>query len=170
MSKHKKYKLPNVIEEDVLPRDYNMADWKYEKLVEQIREFEEILDDDHEVALKLASFGSSVVMSVTDIGYQNPDILYFYGFVDGKEAQLIQHISQLNFLITFVEREDKSKPARRIGFALPTISETEGKNEVENSEKSLWLSKDKIYDLNFNSINQKRCFLDLIISVISLFL
>ncbi|MHD0319431.1 DUF6173 family protein [Fusobacterium sp. THCT1E2] len=137
MGKHKKYKLPNVIEEDILPRDYNMADWKYEKLVEQIREFEEILDDDHEVALKLASFGSSVVMSVTDIGYQNPDILYFYGFVDGKEAQLIQHISQLNFLITFVEREDKSKPARRIGFALPTISETEDKNEVENSEKSL---------------------------------
>ena len=44
MSKHKKYKLPNVIEEDVLPRDYNMADWKYEKLVEQIREFEEILE------------------------------------------------------------------------------------------------------------------------------
>lgn len=137
MGKHKKYELPNVIEEDTLPRDYNMADWKYEKLVEQIREFEEILDDDHEIALKLASFGSSVVMSVTDIGYQNPDILYFYGFVDGKEAQLIQHISQLNFLITFVEREDKTKPARRIGFALPTISETEDNNEVENSEENL---------------------------------
>ena len=119
MSKHKKKELPDII--DSLPRDYNMADWKYEKLVEQIKEFEEILDDDHEIALKLASFGSSVVMSVTDIGYQNPDILYFYGFVEGKE-QLIQHISQLNFLITFVEREDKTKPARRIGFALPTIN------------------------------------------------
>lgn len=67
MAKDKKPKLPDVIEE-TLPRDYNMADWKYEKLVEQIREFEEILDEDHEIALKLASFGSSVVMSVTDIG------------------------------------------------------------------------------------------------------
>lgn len=44
------------------PRDYNMADWKFEKLIEQIKTFEEDLDDDHEVALKLASFGSAVVM------------------------------------------------------------------------------------------------------------
>lgn len=136
MAKDKKPKLPDVIEK-TLPRDYNMADWKYEKLVEQIREFEEILDEDHEIALKLASFGSSVVMSVTDIGYQNPDILYFYGFVEGKEAQLIQHISQLNFLITFVEREDKTKPARRIGFALPTISEYEKDDKEENPDDNI---------------------------------
>ena len=55
-------------------------------------------------------------MIVTSVGYQNPDMLYFYGFVNGKDAQLIQHVSQLNFLITSVEREDKTKPARRIGF------------------------------------------------------
>ena len=36
MAKDKKPKVPDVIEE-TLPRDYNMADWKYEKLVEQIR-------------------------------------------------------------------------------------------------------------------------------------
>ena len=52
-------------------------------------------------------------------GYQNPDILYFYGLVNGKKSQLIQHASQLNFLLTSVEREDKTKPARRIGFANP---------------------------------------------------
>ncbi|WP_294660484.1 hypothetical protein [uncultured Fusobacterium sp.] len=28
------------------PRDYNMADWKFEKLIEQIKDFEEGLDDD----------------------------------------------------------------------------------------------------------------------------
>lgn len=98
------------------PRNYNLADWKYEKIIEQIRDFEQKLDDEHEIALKLASFGSSITMAVTYIGFQNPDILYFYGFVNGKEAQLIQHASQLNFLITSVEKEDKSKPARRIGF------------------------------------------------------
>lgn len=97
-------------------REYTHADWKYEKIIEQIHDFEEDLDDDHEIALKLASFGTSVTMIVTSIGYQNPDMLYFYGFVNGKDAQLIQHVSQLNFLITSVEREDKSKPARRIGF------------------------------------------------------
>ena len=99
-----------------LPRNYNLADWKYEKIIEQIRDFEQNLDDEHEVAVRLASFGSSITMIVTDISYQNPDILYFYGFVNGKDAQLIQHTSQLNFLITSIEKEDKSKPARRIGF------------------------------------------------------
>ncbi|MCM1181481.1 MAG: DUF6173 family protein, partial [Clostridium sp.] len=84
--------------------------------MEQIHEFEKTLDSEHEIALKLASFGSSITMSVTEIGYQNPDILYFYGFVNGTEAQLIQHMNQLNFLLTSVELEDKSKPARRIGF------------------------------------------------------
>ena len=98
------------------PRDYTHADWKYEKIVEKIRDFESKLDEDHEIALKLASFGSSVTMLVEDIGYQNPDILYFYGCVNGNSAQLIQHMSQLNFLITSIERADKSKPARRIGF------------------------------------------------------
>lgn len=99
-------------------RDYNLADWKYENIIEEIRNFEEELDSEHEIALKLASFGSSITMNVTSIGYQNPDMLYFYGFVNGKDAQLIQHINQLNFLITSVERTDKSKPARRIGFTI----------------------------------------------------
>lgn len=114
------------------PRDYNMADWKFEKLIEQIKDFEEGLDDDHEVALKLASFGSAIMMYVVTIGYQNPDMLYFYGFVNGQPAQLIQHMSQLNFLITSVEKIDKDKPARRIGFALPTLEKLD---EIEQKEK-----------------------------------
>lgn len=94
------------------------ADWKYKNIVEQIRDFESTLDDEHEVALHLASFGTSMVMAVTDIGYQNPDMLYFYGIVDGKDAQLIQHISQLNFLLLAVRKQTPSAPPRRIGFAL----------------------------------------------------
>lgn len=100
-------------------RDCHMADWKYEKIIEEIQDFEKGLDDEHEIAIKLASFGSSITMVVTSIGYQNPDMLYFYGFVNGNNAQLIQHISQLNFLLTSVEREDKTKPVRRIGFRAP---------------------------------------------------
>ena len=74
------------------------------------------MDSEHEVAIKLASFGTSVTMAVTKISYQNPDLFYFYGFVDGRETQLIQHTNQLNFLITSVIKEDKTKPVRRIGF------------------------------------------------------
>ena len=62
-------------------RNYQLADWKYEKIMEEIRDFEKSLD--------------------------------------GKDSQLIQHANQLNFLITSVEREDKTKPARRIGFRAP---------------------------------------------------
>lgn len=110
--------------DDFLPsfrvRDYHLADWKYEKIMEQIADFEKKLDSEHEVALQLTSFGSSVTMIVTNISYQNPDLLYFHGFVNGKDSQLIQHASQLNFLLTSVERQDKSKPARRIGFISPS--------------------------------------------------
>lgn len=104
-------------------RDYSHADWKHEKIMEQIHEFESTLDSDHELAIQLASFGSSVTMVVTEIGYQNPDMLYFYGFVNGKDSQLIQHMSQLNFLLTSVEKEDKTKPARRIGFIISNDEE-----------------------------------------------
>ena len=59
-------------------RNYKLADWKYEKIMEEIRDFEKSLDNDHEIALKLASFGSDVTMVVTSIGYQNPDICLLY--------------------------------------------------------------------------------------------
>lgn len=102
----------------ISPYGYEYADWKYKKIIENIRDFEQDLDNEHEIAIQLSSFGSSITMIVTDIGYQNPDMLYFYGYVNGKYSQLIQHTSQLNFLITSVEREDKNIPARRIGFNL----------------------------------------------------
>lgn len=115
--------LSSSLAESISIRDYNMADWKYEKIMEQIHNFEEDLDDEHEIALKLTSFGSAITMIVTDIGYQNPDLLYFYGLVNGVDAQLIQHMSQLNFLLTAVERQDKTKPARRIGFICSEVDD-----------------------------------------------
>lgn len=107
------------ISADLISDPY-LASWKYKKLVEQIREFEAELDQNHEIAIRLASFGTSILMSVEDLGYQNPDMLYFYGKVNGEEAQLIQHTSQLNFLLLAVQKPDPQKPPRRIGFALPT--------------------------------------------------
>ena len=103
--------------------DPHMADWQYRKIMEQISEFEENLDDNHEIALMLTSFGSLSIMSIEDVGYQNPDLLYFFGYVNGKKSQLIQHVSQLNILLTSVEKENKSKPPRRIGFCNPQPAE-----------------------------------------------
>ena len=114
-------------DEDGLPvidtRNYNMADYTYEVIVERIKDFEEELDEDHEVALQLASFGQSITLSVTDIGYSNPSTLVFHGFVGEQHATLIQHMSQLNFLLLAVPKADPTKPARRIGFALADDTE-----------------------------------------------
>ena len=87
------------------------AEWKQEKIVEQIKGFEEDLDDEHELAIQFAEFG---IMYVTGIGFQNPDILYFYGLIGNAEAQIIQHTSQLNLLLLSVEKRNQQGPARRI--------------------------------------------------------
>lgn len=101
-------------------RNYNMADYTYEVIVRRIKEFQDELDDDHEVALQLASFGQSITLAVTSIGYSNPNTLVFYGYVDGHPATLIQHMTQLNFLLLSMPKQDPEKPPRRIGFELPT--------------------------------------------------
>ena len=90
-------------------KDYKMADTQYKVIMERIKEFEDDLDDEHEVAIKLASFGQSILLSVTDIGFSNPFTLVFYGFVDGQPATLIQHMSMLNFLLIAVKKEDPKK-------------------------------------------------------------
>ena len=96
--------------------DADTARHTHELLKTEIREFESGLDDEHEVAVQLASFGHSVLMLVEEIGYANPSTLFFYGTVNNQKATLIQHISQLNFLLMSVEKADPSKPPHRIGF------------------------------------------------------
>lgn len=97
-------------------KDPKLADYQYEILMDYIKEFESGLDENEEVALQLASFGQSIVMQVTDIGYHNPSLISFYGYVNNQQSQLIQHISQLSFLLTSVRKSDPEKPPRRIGF------------------------------------------------------
>ena len=97
-------------------RNYDMADYQYEVIMHRIKDFEEELDDEHEIAIQLTSFGKDILMNVTDIGYSNPSTLVFYGFVNGQNATLIQHMSMLNFLLLAVKKPEPEKPARRIGF------------------------------------------------------
>jgi len=94
---------------------YTMANSAYEHIAKEIEKFQNTLDSEHEVGLMLASFGQTVMMAVEDIDYQNPNLLYFYGTIDGSPAQLIQHLNQLNFVLTAVSRQPEL-PARRIGF------------------------------------------------------
>ena len=103
----------------LLLRDYEHADYSCEVILNRIKEFENSLDEEHEVAIMLASFGQSITLAVTNIGYSNPSTLVFYGYVGDQPATLIQHMSQLNFLLLAVKKDSPEKPPRRIGFAAP---------------------------------------------------
>jgi hypothetical protein len=102
-----------------LSRDYQLADRQYELLCEYIKDFQDDLDNEHEVGIQLASFGQNITMQVADIGYANPSLITFYGYVNGQYSELIQHISQLNFLLIACPKAEPEKPPRRIGFAMP---------------------------------------------------
>lgn len=102
--------------------EFKLAEYKFEILRAEIEEFQKKLSDEYDVAIALASFGSNTVMTVTEIGYCNPDILFFYGNVDGNEVQLIQHMSQLNFMLMAVKKEDDEKEPNRIGFHIEKIN------------------------------------------------
>lgn len=109
-----KLKLPDF--PTVTVENYATAEWQFKYICEQIKKFENSLDYDHEVALYLTSFGQSIILNVTKISYEDPCLIYYYGNVNGQKCQLIQHISQINFLMMAVEKENPQEPPRRIGF------------------------------------------------------
>jgi len=88
-----------------------------EKLIISIRKFDSNLDSDEQVALKLVSFGQSINLLVTHLGYSDPSLIHFYGTSDnGSPMELMQHVSQISFLITSAARKEPNKPKEPIGF------------------------------------------------------
>lgn len=104
------------------PLAYSYSDTQFEILKQYIQSFEKNLDNDHEVGIMLTNFGQSVTMIVTEISYEESVIMVFKGFVNGTPSTLIQHVSQLNFLLTSVPREP-DVPKRKIGFSAPQAEE-----------------------------------------------
>jgi hypothetical protein len=95
----------------------NLASEFYKRLVEMIKDFDATLDQEHEVGVRLVTFGQTVVFHLTDMGYYNPSLLSFYGTMDdGSPVHLIQHVTQLSVLLMKVARKDSSKPKRSLGF------------------------------------------------------
>ena len=82
-----------------------------------VQDFESSLDAEHEVGISLTNFGQSVLMQVTQIAYEDPVLMIFKGYVNGREATLIQHVNQLNFMLTTVDKEP-DRPKRQIGFVI----------------------------------------------------
>ncbi len=94
------------------------AEWAYERLILYIRNFEEQLDNAHEVAMCFTG-GDAGVLRIEGIGFFAPDIVTFYGRDEaGTRTQLIQHVSQLNVLLRALPRPEGRPEPQRIGFRL----------------------------------------------------
>ena len=118
------FNLPEIrvpeIEIPDMPTHHMWSDTQFEIIRNHIEMFEHTLDSEHEVGVMLTNFGQSVLMQVTEVSYEESVVLIFRGYVNGKLSTLIQHINQLSFLLTSVEKEP-DRPKRKIGFVLPDI-------------------------------------------------
>ena len=87
----------------------------FQHLMNRVNEFENDLDDSHEIGLQLANFGVAAQIHIRSIGYRNPNLIEFHGVnADEHEVTLVQHISQLNFLLIAVKPIEETP--YRIGF------------------------------------------------------
>jgi hypothetical protein len=94
------------------------AEWAYERLILYIQNFEQQLDNEHEVAMGFAG-GDVGVLRIEGMGYFDPDIVTFHGSDEsGAKTQLIQHISQLNVMLRALPKRKEVKKPNRIGFRL----------------------------------------------------
>lgn len=98
--------------------DKSPAQWAYERLTLYIKNFEDQLDNEHEVAMGFTGADAGVIR-IEGIGYFDPDIVTFYGSDPvGTKTQLIQHITQLNVMLRALPKKSPKEAPRRIGFRL----------------------------------------------------
>lgn len=112
------FPVPNIPDIKPAPIAYSYSDTQFDVLRKYIKDFESSLDSEHEVGLILTNFGQSITMQVTEISYEESVLMIFKGYVNGRMSTLIQHVSQLNFLLTSIEKEP-NKPKHPIGFICP---------------------------------------------------
>lgn len=94
------------------------AEWAYERMILYIQNFEETLDNEHEVAMGFTG-GDAGVLRIEGMGYFDPDIVTFYGSDPaGGKTQLVQHVSQLNVMLRALPKQVEQAAPNRIGFRL----------------------------------------------------
>jgi hypothetical protein len=94
------------------------AEWAYERIILYIRNFEEQLDGEHEVAMGFAG-GDVGSLRIEGMGFFAPDLITFYGSEpNGAKMQLVQHVSQLSVMLRALPKPKEQGKAVRIGFEL----------------------------------------------------
>ncbi|MGO9611951.1 MAG: DUF6173 family protein [Dissulfurispiraceae bacterium] len=101
----------------VINAEQGMASAFYERLAKWINNFDSSLDEEHEVGVRLVSFGQTILFHLKGMGYWNPFLISFSGTTDdGDPVELIQHVNQISILLMKLPRKDPEKPKRPIGF------------------------------------------------------
>jgi hypothetical protein len=121
----KKFMEPYAWQRDIMvqrqPKTFdeqNHASEFQKRLVEWIKEFDETLDEEHEVGARLVNFGESISFHIQSIGYWNPSLIVFNGLTKNNEpVELIQHVSQISILLMKLPKIDPNKPKHRFGFS-----------------------------------------------------
>ncbi|NPD18464.1 DUF6173 family protein [Alterinioella nitratireducens] len=117
---------PKTAEQQPLPKklkekpveEKSPAEWAYERIILYIKNFEDQLDAEHEVAMGFTGSDAGV-MRIEGMGFFAPDIITFYGTDPaGIKSQLIQHVSQLSVTLRALPKQVPDQPAQRIGFRL----------------------------------------------------
>lgn len=94
------------------------ARWAYERIIMYLKNFEENLDNEHEVAMGFTG-GDAGVLRIEGMGYFDPDIVTFYGSdPTGAKTQLVQHVTQLNVMLRALPKAVQAEAPNRIGFRL----------------------------------------------------
>ena len=104
------------------------AEWAYERLILYIKNFEEQLDGEHEVAMGYTG-SSTGALRIEGMGFFEPDLVTFYGSDEGgTKTQLIQHVTQLNVMLRALPKQEPEREAMRIGFRL--VDDLESNSET----------------------------------------
>lgn len=78
-----------------------------------------LLDNEHEVGVRLVNFGQTVVFSLEDMRYCDPSLISFIGRTqEGQPVEFIQHVNQISILLMKLPRQYPAEPKRPIGFRL----------------------------------------------------
>jgi hypothetical protein len=97
-----------------------------DRLIVEIRRFNEGLDQEHEVGVCLANFGRDCTIHLRELLCADPSLIYLRGETESGDAvQLMQHVSQVNLLLVAVRRSKPNEPKRQIGFGMAAGGEQE---------------------------------------------
>ncbi len=105
----------------------------FNHLVAQIAAFEQSLPEEYEVGMRLANFGEAAQIHIRSISFKNPYLIEFHGLnMDQDVITLIQHVSELNFMLTATKPIDDEP--YRIGFDIDRDDEEEEGGLIELDE------------------------------------